>query len=60
MSELDRHRPPRRVEINGHQEYFRGVWHGWITDSEGQVKAIVETERGTITYVDPYKLTFIA
>ena len=47
----------RQVEINGHQEYWKGYFHAWCGLSE-HPKAIIETETGEIKIRDATKVKF--
>jgi hypothetical protein len=56
----------RPVEVNGHQEYWRGWFHGWthfrhadVPPGQGTMMAVVETEGGGIAYVEPFKIKFL-
>ena len=48
----------RRVSINGHQEFWQGWFHGWTKDDADKMLAVVETDRGDVSYVEPLKLKF--
>ena len=59
---------PRPVAIHGHQEYWRGWFHGWTPSGKAdggvdvvryELEAIVENGRGVVTLVPAYKVTFL-
>ena len=45
----------RPVEINGHQEYWIGIFHMFTLDGT----AIVETSDGEVRYVPGWKIKFL-
>lgn len=47
----------RPVEVNGHQEYFRGYFHAWCGLSE-HPDAIIETASGRIIIRRAEQVTF--
>ena len=55
---------PRRVEVHGHQQYYKGWFHGWRHERQGEypgssMRAVVEADGGTVNYEEPQKLTFL-
>lgn len=45
----------RRVEINGHQEYWKGWFHQFTQDG----MAIIETDEGFVKIEPAYKIKFL-
>ena len=58
MSEIEERGGLRPVEINGHQEYWRGYFHAWCGLSE-HPKAIIEDELGNVRIRDACMVKFI-
>ena len=38
----------RTCEINSHQFYLRGYFHGWTRKEDGTLCAVVEDEQGNV------------
>ena len=51
----------RKVEINSHQYYAKGIFHTWTKNTEGKVFAIIELEDGNVKSfdVEVYQIKFI-
>lgn len=45
----------RRVEINGHQEY----WQGWFHKFTDSGLAIIESDGGGVSLIEVHKITFL-
>lgn len=55
----------REVEVNGHQEFWVGRFHGWgigqnefVSTPGLQTMAIVEHSNGSVSLVSPQKIWF--
>lgn len=45
----------RRVEIHGHQEFWRGWFHLFTSDG----MAIIETDEGQVNIIPAWKVKFV-
>jgi len=66
LEEESKENKMRRVEITGHNIHFKGTFHGW-THAEHKseigihtkLQAVVESEGGDVSYVEPYMMKFL-